>query len=78
MIWKVFIELRGDSSDFSEVVPRCIREIVVLEMVAKIEVEDVPKTDVIICLLSFDELVMFCDDVNSSRMRTNRAQASHK
>lgn len=78
MIWKVFVKFRGDSSDLPEVVPRCIGEIVMLEVVAEIEVEDVPKTNVIVCLLAYDELVVLCDDMDGSWMRTDRAETSHK
>ena len=48
------------------------------EVVAEIQVEDVPNANVIIGLLTYDELVVLCDDVDGSRMRTDRAQTSHK
>lgn len=50
----------------------------VLEVVAEVEVEDVPKSDVIVGLLAFDELVVLGNDVNGSWMRANWAQPSHK
>lgn len=78
MIWKVFVKFRGDSSDLPQVVPWCIWEIVVFEVVAEIQVKDVPKTDVVIGLLAFDEFVVFCDDVDGSWMRADRAETSHK
>lgn len=42
-----------------------------LEVVAEVEVEDVPKSDVIVGLLAFDELVVLGNDVNGSWMRAN-------
>ena len=78
MVRQVFIELGCDSSDLPQVVPGRVGEVVVFEVVSEIEVEDVPKANVVVGLLAFDELVVLCDDVNGGRVRADRAQASHQ
>lgn len=78
MVRKVFVKFRSNSADLPKVVPWCIGEIVVFEVIAEIKVEYVPKTNVIVGLLTNDELVVLCDDVDGSWMRTNRAQTSYK
>lgn len=71
MVGKVFVEFRGDSSDFSEVVPGGVGEIMVLQVVAKVKVQYVPPSDVVICLLSLDELVVLSYYVDCCRVRTD-------
>ncbi len=78
MMWQIFIELWCNLTDFPQVVPRSIGEVVVLDMISKIQVEEVPKSKIIIGFLSLNELVMLGYDVDSCRMWANRAQACHK
>ena len=69
---KVFIEFRGCSSDFGKVVPGTGWEIMVLNMITKIKIEEVPWAKIVICLHAFDELKVFCNGMGSCWMRANR------
>lgn len=40
-------------------------------VVSKVEIKEVPKPKVIVGLLSLDELIVFSNDVNSGRVRSN-------
>lgn len=71
MVGEVFIELWGGCSDFAEVVPWGVREIMVLDVVSKVEVEEIPNAYVIVGLLSLDELVVLSNDVDGSRVRAD-------
>lgn len=71
MIGQIFIKLRGNFSDFFEVPPRAVREIMVFNMITQHEIRNVPPADIIVSLLTFNELIMFCDNVNGSRVWTN-------
>ena len=70
---KVDIVLWGYFSYFSEIPPRASWEIVVFKMVAKVQVWNVPPSNIIVGFLSLDELVVLSNDVNGGRMRSNRA-----
>lgn len=65
MVGKIFVVLRGDLSDLSEIPPGAGWKIVVFQVVAQVDVWDVPPADIVIGFLALDEFVMFCDDMNS-------------
>lgn len=71
MVGQVFIIFGGDFSYLFEVPPRAGGEIMMLDVIAEHEVRDVPPSNIIIGLLTFNELIMFCDDVDSSRVRSD-------
>lgn len=71
MIGQVFIKFRRSFSDFFEVPPRAVREIMVLNMIAQHEIRYIPPANIIISLLTFNELIMLCDNVNGGRMRAD-------
>ncbi len=48
MVREVFVELWGDCSNFAKVVPGSVGEVVVFDVVAYIEVEEIPDADVIV------------------------------
>ena len=47
-------------------------EIVVFDVIAQVQVEEIPKTKVIICFLTFNELIVLCEGMGSCWVRTNR------
>jgi hypothetical protein len=47
----------------------------VFDVVSKVEIGDVPPSDVVIGLLAFDELVVLCDDVDGGGVGADRAAA---
>lgn len=71
MVGEVLVEFGGSCSDLAEVVPRRVGEVMVLDVVAEVEVEDVPDADVVVGFLSLDELVVLCEDVDGGRMRSD-------
>lgn len=71
MVGQVFIIFGGDFSYFLEVPPRASGEIMMLDVIAEHEVRNIPPSNIIISLLTFNELVVFCDDVDSSRVRSD-------
>lgn len=71
VVGKVLVELRSYGSDLAQVVPRGIGEIVMLQVIPQVQVEEVPKTDIVVGLLALDELIMLRDDVDGGGMRTD-------
>lgn len=71
VVRQVFVKFRSNSSDFSQIIPRGIGEIVMLQVISKVKIENVPKTDIVVALLSFNELVMLGDDVNGCGVGSN-------
>lgn len=47
-------------------------------MIAQIDIRDIPPSNIIISFLSLDKLIMFSNDMNSSRMRSNRTSTSYQ
>lgn len=78
MVGEVLVEFGGSCSDLAEVVPRRVGEVMVLDVVAEVEVEDVPDADVVVGFLSLDELVVLCEDVDGGRMRSDRGSAGYE
>ena len=68
MVGKELIVFWCYLSDFFEIPPRTSREIMMLNVIAKIEIWNIPPANIVIGLLSFDELIVFCDDMDSCRM----------
>lgn len=75
MIRQIFIVLRSNLSDLSQVPPRTSWKIMVLNMVANVNVGDIPPPYVVITLLSLDEFVMFSDDMNGCGVGPDRAES---
>lgn len=73
---QILIELGSDGPDLPEVPPGGVGEVVVLQVVAYIEVEDVPEADVVVGLLSFDELVVLGDDVDGCGVGSDGGESS--
>ena len=71
MMWQILIVFRSHLSYLGKVVPRTGWEVMMFDVIADIHVGNVPQSQVVIGLLSFNELEMFCDDVCCCRMRTN-------
>lgn len=71
MMREVLVKFRCSCADFAEVIPWSIGEIMVLDVVAEIKVEDVPNAEVIIGFLSLDEFIVFSENVNGCRVRSN-------
>lgn len=78
VVWQVFVKFRSNSSDFSQIIPRGIGEIVMLQVISEIKVENIPKTDIVVGFLSFNELVMLGDDVNGCWVGSNGAKSCKK
>ena len=75
MVGEVLVEFWGNCSDLAEVVPGSVGEVVVLDVVAHIEVEDVPDADVVVGFHPLDELVVLGDDVDGGRVRSDGGEA---
>lgn len=71
---QIFVILWGEGSHLGQIIPRTVREIVMLDMVAQIDVRDVPPSEVVVSLLPRDELVVLGDDVDGGRVGSDRAQ----
>lgn len=71
MMGEVLVKFRCSCTDFAEVIPWGIGEIMVLDVVAEIKVEDVPNAEVIIGFLSLDEFIVLSENVDSCRVRSN-------
>lgn len=78
VVGQVLVKLRSNCSDLPQIPPRSIREVMVLQMVAQIQVEDVPDADVIVGLLPFDELVVLGDDMDGGGMGSDGAESSNE
>ena len=76
MVGQVFVEFRGSCSDFGKVVPWAGREVVMLSMVSKIQVENVPNSEIVVCLQSLSKLVVLSQDMNCGWVRANRKPGS--
>ncbi len=75
MVGEVLVEFGGNRSDLAEVVPRRVGEVVVLDVIAHIEVEEIPAADVVVRFHPLDELVVFCDDVDGGRVGSDGGEA---
>ena len=75
MVGEVLVEFWGNCSDLAEVVPGRVGEVVVLDMVAHIEVEEIPDADVVVGFLPLDELVVLGDDVDGGRVGSDGGEA---
>lgn len=71
MVGEIFVKLRGSCSDFTQVVPWGIGEIMVLDVISNIKVKEIPYTYVIIGFHPFDELVVLSDDVDGGGVRSD-------
>lgn len=78
MVGEVLVEFGGSCSDLAEVVPGRIGEVVVLDVVAEVEVEDVPDADVVVGFLPLDELVVLCEDVDGGRVGSDGGSACYE
>lgn len=77
MVGEVLVEFGGNCSDLTEVVPGSVREVVVLDVVAHIEVEEIPDADVVVGFHPWDELVVLGDDVDGGGVRSDGGEACH-
>lgn len=75
MVGEVLVEFGGNCSDLTEVVPGSVREVVVLDVVAHIEVEEIPDANVVVGFHPLDELVVLGDDVDGGRVRSDGGEA---
>lgn len=75
MVWQVFVVLGRDLPDLAQIPPRAGGEVVMLEVVAEVDVGDVPPADVVVGLLALDELVVLGDDVDGGGVRTDGAES---
>ncbi len=71
MVGEVLVEFGGSCADLAEVVPGRVGEVVVLDVVAEVEVEDVPDAQVVVGFLSLDELIVLGEDVDGGRVRSD-------
>ena len=49
-MWKILVKFRSCCSDFAEVVPGGVGEIMVLDVVANVKVKDIPNAQVVVGL----------------------------
>ena len=75
MVGEILVEFGGNCSDLAEVVPGSVREVVVLDVVAHIEVEEIPDADVVVGFHPLDELVVLGDDVDGGRVGSDGGKA---
>ena len=73
----MFIKFGCSFADLGEIVPRASWKIMMLDVISKIQVEEIPEPKIVVCLLSFYNFVVFSNGVDSSRMRTNGNKTNH-
>ena len=67
----MLVELRGDSADLGQIVPGASWEIVVFNVVAQVEVEEIPDSEIVVSFLSRYNFVVFGNCVNGGRVGSN-------
>lgn len=71
VVGKVLVEFRSCCPDLGQVVPRAGREIMVFNVVSQIQVEEIPRTKVVISFHSFDNFEVLGDCVSGGGVGTN-------
>ena len=72
MVGQILIVLGGYLSNFLQIPPRAGWKIMVFEVVAQIQIGDIPPPNVVICLLPLYKLVVFSYNVYGCRMGSYR------
>ena len=73
----MFIKFGCSCADLGEIVPRTSWKIMVFDVISKVQVEEIPESKIVVCLLSFYNFVVFSNGVDSSRMGTNGNETNH-
>ena len=76
MVREIFIEFWGSRSDQWQIVPWAGWEVVMFDVVSQVQVEKVPKSQIIVCFHSCNKLVVFGNDVNCCWMSSNWKESS--
>lgn len=71
MVRQILVVLRSNLTNLTQVPPRTSRKIMVLQVVTQVQIRNVPPTDVVVSLLTLNELVMLSNYMNSRRVRTD-------
>lgn len=72
VVGQMLIELRRSFTDLGQIVPGASWEIVVFDVVSQVEVEKIPKSEIVVGFHSRHDLEMFGHGVASCRVGSNR------